>query len=467
MRRSLVLALVLMLAACAGSTTAAARPSPTPQPPQVLTGTIGAAAYRIEVPAGWNGTLFLYSHGYVAPGHANPASAAPDQTVAQWLLARGYALAGSAYSSTGWAIEDALRDHVALLDHITQAVGKPARVIALGGSLGGIITAGLIQTYPDRFAGAIPVCGVLAGGVAAWNTGLDGAYAFRTLLAPQSNLQVVHIKDPAANLQLASDLIAQASQTPAGQARIALMAAMADLPGWFLPTQPAPGPTDYAAWAVAQAQWESRVDFPFAFSNRAELEQRAGGNPSWNVGVDYRHQLAISADRAEVEALYRAAGLNLDADLGALNAGATIRPDPEAVAYLDRFISFDGNISVPVLTMHTTADGLVVPQDETAYADVVSAAGKQDELRQVYVQRAGHCAFTSAEIIALIKVMLERLATGRWDDAALAPAAMNAAATGLGSGYNSLGGFLAASPAFTAFDPGPYPRPFPKGSTAP
>src|SRR5258708_18754604 len=29
------------------------------------------AEYLIEVPSDWNGTLFLYSHGYVVPGSAN------------------------------------------------------------------------------------------------------------------------------------------------------------------------------------------------------------------------------------------------------------------------------------------------------------------------------------------------------------------------------------------------------------
>ena len=473
MHRNLVstLVLVVVLTGCAGSSSVAAKPTPTPTAgstaSRVLDGTIGAAAYQIQLPAAWNGTLFLYSHGYVAPGHANPASAAPDRAVAKWLLDRGYALAGSAFSSTGWAIEDALRDQAALLDHFAQVVGKPQRVIAIGASLGGIITAGLVQAYPGRFAGALPLCGVLAGGVAAWNTGLDGAYAFKTLIAPTSNLQLVHISDPAANLDLANSLVTQALLTPAGQARIALMAALSDLPGWFLPTSPAPAPTDYAAMAAAQAQWETRIDFPFAFSNCAELEMRAGGNPSWNAGVDYGHQLAISADRDEVTALYRSAGLDLSADMRALNAGATIRPDPAAVAYLERNVSFDGNLSVPVLTLHTTADGLVVAQDETAYADVVRSAGRQDLLRQVFVQRAGHCAFTSAEVIALIEVLLKRLDTGQWDAAALTPAALNAAASALGADLNAIGGLFAAAPAFAQFDPGPFPRPFAKGSAAP
>ena len=465
--RTIALALALVvISACAGSSSAAATPGPT-SGPRILTGTIGSAAYSIEVPLKWNGTLFLYSHGYVAPGRSNPASAAPDAGVAQWLLDGGNALAASAYGSTGWAVQDALVDQVALLDFFGRRVGKPARVIALGASLGGIITAGLVQVHPERFAGAIPLCGVLAGGVAAWNTGLDGAYAFKTLLAPRSNLQLVGITDPVANLKAASDLLAQVGPTPAGQARIALISALTDLPGWFLPTDPAPAPTDYKAWAAAQTQWEARIDFSFAFSYRAEIEKRAGGNPSWNVGVDYRHQLAISPNRDEVSSLYRSANLDLEADLRALNAGATIKPDPSAVAYLDQNISFDGELSVPTLTMHTTADGLVVAQDETAYADVVRAAGKQDLLRQVFVHRAGHCLFTSAEVIALIKVMLNRLDTGSWDAAALTPASLNAAALGLGPGVNSLGGLFPAAPAFADFNLTAYPRPFPKGSAVP
>ena len=40
---------------------------------QHLTGTLGdGATYVIDVPAPWNGTLLLYSHGYVAPGSPNP-----------------------------------------------------------------------------------------------------------------------------------------------------------------------------------------------------------------------------------------------------------------------------------------------------------------------------------------------------------------------------------------------------------
>src|SRR6185437_14991960 len=62
------------------------------------------AAYRLQCPPGaWNGTLYLYSHGYVAPGSANPAEDVGDPVTAAWMFGHGYALAGSSYASTGWA----------------------------------------------------------------------------------------------------------------------------------------------------------------------------------------------------------------------------------------------------------------------------------------------------------------------------------------------------------------------------
>jgi pimeloyl-ACP methyl ester carboxylesterase len=463
--RALVVLSVLSLAACSPAGSSAAKPSPNSNA-TVLTGTIGSAAYSIRVPAGWNGTLFLYSHGYVAPGGANPAVAAPASAASSWLLANHYAIAGSSYSSTGWAIEDAFRDQIALLDLFEQRVGKAARVIAWGHSLGGIITAGLVQLYPDRFAAAMPMCGVLAGGIATWNTELDAAYAFRTLLAPNSALQLVHITDPVANLQVALALFNRAAATPAGRARIALVGALIDLPGWFDPRLPEPAPNDFVARAAAQASWESRVDFTFAFRYRAELERRAGGNPSWNTGVDYHRLLSTSPDLGEVTALYQGAGLDLESDLRALESGARVRADPAAARYLDRYISLDGHLNIPVLTVHTTGDGLVIPPNERAYADVVGAAGKSGLLRQLYVHRAGHCVFTPAETIAAIQRLIQRLDTGTWDDGALKPAALNAAAQSQGETENAFFGSRAA-PAFIYFNPAPYPRPFAKGATLP
>ena len=66
--------------------------------------------------------------------------------------------------------------------------------MAWGHSLGGIITAGLIQRYPGRFSAALPMCGVLSGGVATWNTALDAEFAFQQLIDP--SVQTVNITNP-------------------------------------------------------------------------------------------------------------------------------------------------------------------------------------------------------------------------------------------------------------------------------
>jgi hypothetical protein len=423
-----------------------------------LTGTLAAdgATWEIQCPAGaWNGTLFLYSHGYVVPGEANPAQDASDPVTAAWLLGHGYAIAGSSYASTGWAVQQALPDQIGTLDSFAAHFGAPGHTIAWGDSLGGMITAGLIQDYPNRFSAALPMCGVLSGGVATWNTALDAEFAFKQLLAPTSPLQLVNITSPGANLTLAESILTAAQATPQGRARLALVSAFGDTPGWFTTGSPEPAPTDFAAQEANQFRWAGSVTFPFVFAFRAELEFRAGGNPSWNTGVNYFADLAKSADLREVVGLYKAAGLSLTRDLLALTSAARISAKPSAVAYMAQNIAYNGEISVPVLTLHTTGDGLVVPENEQAYRAVVGRDGHGNLLRQLFVARAGHCAFTPAEKITAIGVLLNRLATGRWN--VPNPATLNDEAAALAA---SVPGSSPFPPAFTNFRPDRYLRPF-------
>jgi hypothetical protein len=456
-RSGLVLLVVLLAVALGGVPAAHAQAAVT-----TSTGTLAdGATWQIRVPADWNGTLLLYSHGYRAPGSPNPAQDVSDPVTGGWLLDHGFALAGSSYASTGWAIKEALADQAAVLDAFEATVGHPRQTIAWGDSLGGMVTAGLVQRIPERLDGALPACGVVAGAVATWNQALDAAFAFKLLLAPDSALQLVHITDPAGNLALARQALAAAQATAAGRARIALVAALNNTPGWADPTAPEPAPDDHTAQQLNQyANLNGTFAFPFAF--RAELEARAGGNPSWNLGVDYARQLERSADRDEVQALYGQAGLSLADDLRALNLAPRIAPDLDAVGYAIRNIVFNGRLGgVPVLAMHTTGDPLVVAQQERAYAQAVRAAGNAGLLRQAFVHRAGHCSFTPAERISALQALLQRVDIGSWGDAT-APERLNPAAEALGP-LNVLlisPTPVPTPPAFLAYTPGPYLRPF-------
>lgn len=450
--RSAILVLCAVLSAAVVSTgvgpSAAAADTVT-----TLTGTLGdGATYLIQAPADWNGTLVLYSHGYVTPGSPNPARDVGDPATGQWLLSHGYALAGSSYATTGWAINEAIPDQIATLDAFANLVGTPTRTIAWGHSLGGIITAGLLQEHPDRFTAALPMCGVLAGGVGTWNQALDSAFAIQQLLGAGTGLQIVHITNPGANLALAEQLLFAAQLSPQGRARIALAAALGDTPGWFSPASPEPAADDFATQEANQFSWATQVDGPFIFALRAELEARAGGNPSWNTGVNYAKQLERSVDFTEVKALYAEAGLSLDADVSDLNSAPRISADPDAVTYLAQNIVFNGDLhDRPVLTMHTTGDGLVVNEDEQAYRSVVQDAKDSQLLRETFVHRAGHCSFTPGETISALQALVRRIDTGKWK---IDPSTLNAAASALGPSDNP------AVPSFIDFDPAPFLRPY-------
>ncbi|HEU0028211.1 MAG TPA: hypothetical protein VFQ25_13955 [Ktedonobacterales bacterium] len=421
------------------------------------TGVIEGAAYLVQIPENWNGTLLLYSHGFrETPGAPNPAEDAPDAGSHDYLLAQGYALAGSSYSSgDGWVVEQALHDDFALLDYFDEhfANGHLTRTIAWGNSLGGMVTAGLVQRDPSRFAGALPMCGVLSGGVGTWNSALDGAFAFKMLLAPNSPIQVTDITDPATNYGIAKATLEAAQNTPQGRARIALGAALSDIPGWFDPSSPEPASTDYVTQEFNQYLYDDRIDFAFAFFWRANVEQRAGGNPSWNTGVNYYKLFSQSIDYQEVKALYAQAGLDLDQDLAKLQSTPRIAANANAVQYLSDNISYNGQISIPVLTMHTTADGLVVSQNERAYSSVVRAEGNGALLREVFVHRANHCSFTPAESITAFQTLIQRVDTGKWGGST-DPVLMNQEASALGSALN------VAPPAFVEFAPTLFLRPY-------
>jgi hypothetical protein len=101
--------------------------------PATLTGSLpDGASYLIQAPENWNGTLVLYSHGIVISGRPNPARDVGDPLTGQYLLGRGYALAGSSYAMTGWAVQDGLADQIATLDVFGSLVGHPSRTIARG-----------------------------------------------------------------------------------------------------------------------------------------------------------------------------------------------------------------------------------------------------------------------------------------------------------------------------------------------
>jgi len=448
MRLSRLLTALIPIGLAAGLVGAAGPAAAATSPSHVEGVLPDGSAYVMDVPANWNGTVLLYSHGYTPDGVPNPAQNAPSDAVRSALLDAGYAQIGSSYPETGWVLQRALPAQLATLDAFRARFGPARRTIAWGTSLGGMITTGLAERHGHRFAGTLAMCGLEQGGVANWNNTLDPLFAIRTLLMPGSTTPLVRLPDQATAFAAIGQLTAAldaAQSTPEGRARIALAAALHNIPAWTDPAQPEPSPGDHDT-----AQFNQfgvlHLTIYVGLSWRQEAEEHAGGNMSWNTGVDYDRMLARSANREEVVALYRRAGLSLKADLGALAAAPRITADPAAVGYMARHISFGGRLTRPMLTIHTTGDPLVPVQVEHAYADAV---GSSALLRQAYVHRGGHCTFTTGEMLAALQALERRISTGRWPDTG--PEALNRAASDVDP---------AATPAYVRYRPAPYPRPF-------
>lgn len=169
-------AAALLLAATALPTSAAAATGDTTHVDGRLP---SGATYLMDVPARWNGTVLLFSHGYTS-GPANPAQDAPDDATKALLLKRGYALVGSSYATTGWAVTDAVPDQLATLTAFTDRFGTASRTIAWGRSYGGLVTTAIAERHPERIDGSLSLCGLVHGGVANWNNTLDPVFALRT-----------------------------------------------------------------------------------------------------------------------------------------------------------------------------------------------------------------------------------------------------------------------------------------------
>ncbi|GHI04043.1 hypothetical protein AQI88_07825 [Streptomyces cellostaticus] len=433
MRTRLRLSLVAL--ATAAVTALTAGPVPAAQARTAgtghLTGTLtDGATWIADVPADWNGTLLLFSHGF-GPLVARDA---PSDAVRDELLGKGYALAGSSYDPNGsmWALDSAERDQFATLGTVIARIGVPRRTLSVGSSMGGLVNARIARDGAGRIDGALGLCGLVAGGTDLDNYQLDAEYTLARLLLPEQEVKLVRFASADEAADTAHKLTAAvtaAQSTPQGRARIALAAAFLNLPAWA-PGRTAPAPTDWAGQQEQQYTWFANGILSFVEGGRYAVEQSVGGNNSWNRGVDYARLLAGSAHAPQVRALYRAAGLDLTADLDALTAGASLTADPAAVRTAARTSSADPGPAVPLLDVHTTADNLVPVEQERRFADRVHAAGRATLLRQAYVERQGHCTFTTAETVAALHALEHRISTGSW--AATTAAALQRSATALG-----------------------------------
>jgi pimeloyl-ACP methyl ester carboxylesterase len=386
-------------------------------------GTLAGAAYKVELPTTWNGTLLLWSHGYRVAQPAPPAFApvntaaddAPDAATASMLLSKGYALAGSSYASNGWAVQDGVAAGEQLHDWFLKNVGTPRRTYVWGASLGGLITELISEKHPEWVDGAAPECGAVAGTTENLDGALAIAYMVKTLIDPS-----LKISDYASNaeanaaFQQAQRSVIAAAQDVAGggTAKVVAISTLARLA-----TQTATYDGHDAVSQISAKVEDILNTMGFATFGQQEFAQRVGGQGLDITGFDFG--AGATADDASTVKTY---GGDLPSYLAALKAGARPTVDPAAREKAKAQGETTGNVSHPTVTMHDEQDPLVPASNERVLGDRFYATKHLGSLTQLFTKPpatytkapygAGHCTFTASEQVGLVSTLDHWVLTG-------------------------------------------------------
>jgi pimeloyl-ACP methyl ester carboxylesterase len=397
------------------------------------TGVIGRAAWTAKVPAKWNHTLLLWNHGIrttLDPNRAPEwAPKGTDGDTTDALLAKGYALVGSSYSSNGFASRDAVNDDVALLAEFGRQFGVPARTYVWGSSLGGLVTEMLAEERPELVTAAAPACGVLSGAVPIGDQTLDSLLMLRTFFRPTLKVSGYTSDAEAAHaFELLKGSVTTAVSNPATQTgAVGRLVAIAVLQGLPLQTRSYNGlSTPSVAGAAAETVL---TQAGAAVLGSRDGIARTGGQAPTNVGTSY-----LARVTPEAVARFQALGLpkdllvsyasTLDRRIGRLAANPTARAKARTIG------AVRGRATRPTVTMHTEFDPFVTASNEAVFASRVVASGATTRVLQLFVKPpsyadasattgpgapygAGHCVFSSAQWLALLSTVEAFVASGQ------------------------------------------------------
>ena len=384
--------------------------------------TSDGAPYAMQVPANFNGTVALYSHGYrynvdipagipLIGGYkvTNTPEPVPggNAEVAKYFFSQGIAIVGSGFARQGWNPDSAIKTNVELIDTFKKQFPKTTKVVAWGSSLGGVITQGLAEKHPDLVSAVAPMC--MADNVSAeltmagdflWGikvlfdpTIKGGNYSAGAAGVAESYADLVKVFTVMGKLQAsistgawpdtssATGKALQAAGIPSRSALL-LLGLMAGLP------------TQSAHFdSISGPDGALKLTFPLAISpvlailengtNAAALavlatqdvENQTGGAVFDNTKTDYSAR--VDAERVIFNAAL-SGNTAIDALLGALSPANPGAPravaSPAAVAKMKALHQNTGKINVPTVLM-------------VGVADPITPAGASQRLVDLYAEQ--------------------------------------------------------------------------------
>lgn len=328
-------------------------------------GVHNGAGYQIEVPDRWNGDLVLYAHGFRGTGLELTVSM---PRIRAYLVTNGYAWAATSYSKNGYDVKQGVKDTHALGERFNGLVGRPVRTYITGHSMGGHITGVAIEQYPQAYAGAMPMCGVM-GDNELFDYFLDYNLVAQALAGVQAEFPfpadyqtaVVPAVRAALGAPYPSALNAQG---------LKLRGVTQNISGGL---RPGFG-TSFAVWG----------NFLFTVGVTGGTIGVAPGNVQDNRDTIYQidSDPALSPDETELNtAVLR----------------VTVDPQGRHANGIANIPSISGLLPIPVLSLHTIGDLFVPFSMEQLYARRVAEQGAAGRLVSRAYRDHNHCGFAVQE----------------------------------------------------------------------
>jgi len=329
------------------------------------------------VPPNWNHRLVVYAHGYVP---AQVPLALPQeeltlpngQTIPELLMPLGFAFATSSYHKNGYAVEQAGDDLNRLVDYLESNFGPAEKVYITGASEGGLIATMLLERRPDRYDGGLALCGPIGG--APYQMQYLGDFRvvfdyFFPSVFPFSMADVPPLAFLAWDTYVSAISMAMATSPYLTDKLFKVTRAARDPGDPSTAVETAISVLFYSVWGTN------------------DIVDVAGGQPFgnlltwyWGSGNDF-----------------------------ALNRGVErVRPSRIARDYVRKFYEPTGVLQRPLVTLHTTSDGLVPFTHELIYLSRAVRNGSAHYLSVLPVVRYGHCTFTTEELLGALALLVLR-----------------------------------------------------------
>ncbi len=349
------------------------------------TGILNGAMYEILIPDAWNKKLVMYAHGYEQVG--TPHTMMGKNPVLDVFLEKGFAVARSTYSRTGWALPEGVDDTEKLRQMFIKKYGKPDSTFMTGHSMGGGITVATIEKYPKIYNGGLALCPLSSRPYLQLKGAFDSYVTFNALF-------------PGFLPPIAEVMSGKAAPVFSADFRQNIGKAMG-----FINMIKQMKPDALAKFAENRNLKMDDLPFNLVFLDGVvrDIAAQSGGNPFDNTNTFYQGFPDDWEINKKVERL-------------------------AATASNQRLTTYDrtGIVDKPLLMMHTTYDQLITPEyGIDKYDDLVHEKGKEKNLKTLFTNGQGHCAFTPQQTATAFDALRDWSKTGQKPTAVTLPSPPN------------------------------------------